>query len=159
MEFIPIAYCCTVSLLLMILVFPFTTYLKRVSYNLLATSNVLLIIYAVFLARQLWGLFLLARQMNDTYPGMQGQVSGIIDGFFVRQLLIILLPVLFIFKRWRSNIWLSAVLLVLVYWNYPISFWNTYHLLFKVLSYLCLFAATYALIWLRNQLPIQSYAE
>jgi hypothetical protein len=159
MELIPIAYCCVIPLLLIVLFLPFRFSFKKYILNLLATANVLMIPYAVFLVRQLLGIVQLAKKMAGSFHLEKQPVYGSVNGFFIRDLLIILLAVCFLFKKLRSNLVFTLCLLVLVCWNHPVGFWNTYNLLFKIPAYLCLFCAAYALLWLWNKLPYQSFVK
>lgn len=154
MQFIQVAYCTTVPLLLMVLWVTRRSD-KKVLLNILAVSNFLLIGYSLFLIRQLVGLYQLSQQfqVNDRV----GRVT--IDLPVVRLLLVILLPIFFLYKPLRHNRLLTLVTLVLLYWNNPVYSWNDYDLFTKIPVYLSLFSSGYALLWLLKQLPHQSRKE
>lgn len=156
MELLPVAYCCIVPVLLLLMFSPLKDYLKKQCANALATINLLMLFHAIFLVRQLIGLLLLAKTLSNTFHMSKRSVPDIFDGFALRNIVIILLPLLFLRRQWRISLLPTICLLVFIYWNHSFAFWNTYHLAFKIPAYCCLFCAGYALLWLFNQLPYQS---
>ena len=148
MEFIKIAYCITVPFLLLLSVIGW----KKNSTNLLAVTNILLIGHSVFLARQLVGMYQLAKSFSINYHDfLSGQ-----EGFIIRLLAAVLLPLFSLHSFFRKNRVFSFCLVLLMYTLFPLSTWNTYNLAFKILPYLCLLCSAYALLWLLNKLPYQS---
>lgn len=154
MQFIQVAYCTTVPFLLI------TQWVTRKPYsnllrNILAVSNFLLIGYSLFLIRQLVGLYQLSQQfqVNDTAGRFTMDLPA------VRLMLVIILPVLFLYKPLRHSRPLTWVILILLYWNNPLYSWNDYDLFTKIPVYLSLFSSGYALLWLLKQLPHQSRKE
>jgi hypothetical protein len=150
-EFIKIAYCILVPLLLLI------TFLNRkpaarYAYNLLATINVLLIGHSIFLTRQVKGVYDLAQAFGLHYGSFFKDNYGLL----IRLTLIVLLPLLSLFRVFRINRWYSLSLLILLYWVFPVSSWNLFDLPVKIAAFGCLWCAAYALFWLLNQLPYQS---
>lgn len=157
--FIQIAYCCSIPLLLFFSLRFVTGKWALISHQLIATSNILLLLLSAFLVKQSMGLYHLAKQTTFFQHNASHNVIDLIDGFFIRQLIIILLPLLFLFKKWRGNKILTLCMLLLMYWNNPVSVWNNYDLLFKVLAYLSLLTAAFALLWMSNQFTVQSDSE
>jgi len=151
MDFIKIAYGVTIPVFLL-LIWIRRQPMKNYAINLLAVSNILLIGNSVFLSRQLIGAYQLAKQFSINYH----HFFSLTDGFVIRLLLLIFLPLLSLISLFRKNQLFSIVLVVLVYWTSPVSSWNTYGLLFKIAGYLCLLCSVYALGWLLNKLPYQS---
>lgn len=154
MQFIQVAYCTTVPLLLImqwVTPKPYSNLLR----NILAVSNFLLIGYSLFLIRQLVGLYQLSQQfqVNDTAGRFTMDLPA------VRLMLVIILPVLFLYKPLRHSRPLTWVILILLYWNNPLYSWNDYDLFTKIPVYLSLFSSGYALLWLLKQLPHQSRKE
>jgi hypothetical protein len=154
MQFIQVAYCTTIPLLLIAL-WVSRKPLQKVLLQILAVSNFLLIGYSFFLLRQLVGLYRLSQQF---------QVSDVVRTTTlalpaVRLCLVIILPVLFLYQPLRHNRLLTLVILVLLYWNNPVYSWNDYDLFTKIPVYLSLFSSAYALLWLLKQLPHQSRKE
>ncbi|MES2373510.1 MAG: hypothetical protein V4557_13100 [Bacteroidota bacterium] len=148
MEFIKIAYCITVPFLLFLSMVGW----KRNSINVLAVTNVLLIGHSVFLTRQLMGMYQLIKSLSLDYGDyLSGQ-----QGFIIRLLAVILLPLLSLHSFFRKNRFFSLCITVLIVTVFPLSTWNTYGLTFKILPYLCLLCSGYALLWLLNKLPYQS---
>lgn len=154
MQFIQVAYCTTVPFLLMALWVTRKSD-KKIFLNILAVSNLLLIGYSLFLVRQLVGLYQLSQQfqVNDTAGKFTMDLPA------VRLLLVIILPIFFLYKPLRHSWLLTVLILVLLYWNNPVYSWNDYALFTKIAVYLSLFSSGYALLWLLKQLPHQSRKE
>lgn len=131
--------------------FPYHRYAKAV----LSATNLILTIYSIFLVKQMIGMAQWAQelirqsgiQIKDLPPFEP-------DAFFYRLMCMIILPWLFLVRKCRNTPWLSLVLLGIIYSGATGS-WNTYDLLFKVLHYLSLLCAVYALLWLLKELPFQ----
>lgn len=151
MEFTQIAYCCTVPFLLL-----FSWIGKKKNtfllINSIAVSNLLVMGYAVFLIRQMIGLYQLGKQLQISPQGPPPPI----DIAAMRLLLVMILPFLSLLKPVRNNRLFSLLLLGLLYWNNPVTYWNTYDLFTKIPVYLSAFCAGYALLWLMKQLPYQS---
>ncbi|MEN9685246.1 MAG: hypothetical protein RLZZ28_1032 [Bacteroidota bacterium] len=150
MEFIQIAFCSTVPLLLLVSLF--RSKQQYFFFNLLAASNLVMIGYSIFELRQLVALYQFAREM-----GIDTRLK--FNDFNVasfRLAVVILLPFLSLFRRFRNSLRFSVLLLVLLYWNYPVQYWNNLGLLLKIASYCCMLCSSYALLWLMHQLPHQS---
>jgi hypothetical protein len=150
MEFIKIAYCVTVPLLLCY------CWLYRGNnkwaINLLAVTNLLLIGNSIFLLRQLWGFYQLSKVIpSTTVMDFQPDIVAL-----VHLLLVMVLPFFFLNRKLRKNHWFSLSVLVVLYAFYPFYTWNGYDLSTKIPVYFCLLCITYALLWLCNQLPYQS---
>jgi hypothetical protein len=148
MEFIKIAYCVTVPVLLLLSMIGW----KKNSINLLALTNLLLIGHSVFLIKQLIGMYQLMRSFSIEYYDFLSEQQG----FIMRVTAVILLPLFSLHSSFRKNRLFSFCLVVLIYIVFPLSSWNTYDLAFKILPYLCLLCSGYALLWLLNKLPYQS---
>ena len=124
--------------------------------NIITAANILLILNSVFQIRQWLGMYYLAKQLN---------ISAEHDYNFLKfnyqlclQLLIIMLPLLFLFKKLSANLWLTILMLILLWWNdivASVGYYNTDNFIFKILNYSCLLTATYALLWLQKRLPSQ----
>lgn len=147
MEFIQVAYCLTVPLLLLLIVFA-KKEIRGYSKNLLAVSNILLIGHSLFLIRQLLGFYSLLKQYGEI-PATQQKLD--VDA--IRLLALIILPFLSLIGPLRRNIFFSAVLMVLLYWHHPYFTWNMFNLPVKIPYYISLVCTTYALLWLIKQLP------
>lgn len=156
MEFIQIAYCCIAPFLLIVAKLHYNERSKQLGANLLATANVLLIFYGVFLMRQMVGLYQLVKQTATMFKVEQPSAPDSLRWFFVRQAALILLPVFFLWRNLRTNIFITIAILTLLFWDHPMIVWNTYDLGFKIANYLFLFCSGYALLWLLNSLPHQS---
>ena len=159
MEFIQIAYCCITPFLLIVAYLHYNEKIKQLGANLLATANVLLPFYSVFIFRQMLGLYHLAKQAADLFQTTQPTAPEGLQWFLARQVAVILLPLLFLWKKLQASIILTVILLLLLFWDHPVTIWNTYDLGFKIASYFFLFCSGYALLWLLNLLPYQSSPE
>jgi hypothetical protein len=149
MEFIKIAYCVTVPLLL------FCAWLRswrKWAINTLAVTNLLLIGNSVFLVKQLWGFYRLA-QYFPAPPGTDLNPDIVAS---IHLLSVILLPFFSLIARLRRNQWFSLLVFLVLYKFYPLSTWNFFDLATKIPQYFCLLCASYALLWLFNRLPYQS---
>ncbi len=154
MEFIKIAFMITTPLFILWIWFGNQSY-KKIAFNLLAVSNFLLIGNSVFLAWQLYGAFKIAKMLSiDIWQSM-----GMIDGFMVRVGFLIILPLLTYYRNIRKSPFFSLVMLLLLYWTFPVNSWNGFDLLFKIPGYLCLFCAVFALTWLLKKLPYQTTVD
>ena len=149
MEFIQIAYCVTVPVLLLLSWFGSR---KDFFMNVLAVSNMLLIGYSYFLIRQLIGFYQLSKQFNIEHK----KADELLDLSMVRLLLVIVLPFLSLVPRINKRHLFSIVLVSLLYWNSPLFSWNGYDLFTKIPMYFCLLCSGYALLWLLKKLPYQS---
>ncbi len=156
MEFVDSAYRYLIPILLFILISVSNKY-KIVLFRLVAVCNVLLIFHSFFVARQLYGIYRLIHVFK-----LQDVSYHYHFGWFdVRMGLIMLLPFLFVFKRFQKSILLTLLLLFLLWWdktdvllNFEISSFDIV-LLIKILNYACLYIAAYALLWLLQRLPYQ----
>ena len=137
--------------------------------NCLAVSNHLLILYSWYLIHKFYQLIQFILSLNiptDKVPNKPIEISW----FQIKFLLLILLPYLFLFKKLARTFWLSMVMLVLLQWDFFVLLYNTlvqgeessgvlfympYLIEFKILNYICLFVAVYALLWLLKRLPSQ----
>ncbi|MCA6449397.1 MAG: hypothetical protein IM584_08620 [Chitinophagaceae bacterium] len=151
MQFIQVAYCITVPLLLLGLLVAGGG-IRKLFTNLLAVSNLLLIGYSIFLVRKLVALYQFSRQFQLKQPEQIFQL----DLMSIRLLLVIFLPWFFLYRPLRQNRWYSLLLLLLLYWNDPVYSWNDYDLFTKIPVYLSACCSGYALLWLQNELPYQS---
>lgn len=154
MAFIEMAFAVTAPLLLLLSWwknFPYQSYAKA----LLAASCLIMMVYSVFLVNQLITMAQLAQELIK-YSGMKIETLPPFepDAFFYRLMSMIILPWLFLIRKCRNTPWLPMVLLIVVYTGGTGS-WNQYDLLFKVLNYLSLLCAVYALLWLLRELPFQ----
>jgi hypothetical protein len=152
MEFIKIAYCVTVPLILLYAWLPGKTIYKGWAINLLAVSNLLLIGNTLFLLRQLWAFY----QLSKAFPQSHGLVFQPAILSTIHLLLIIVMPFLSLIGSFRRNRWFSLLVLVVFFAFYPVNTWNLYDLGAKIMQYICLLCTAYALCWLFKRLPYQS---
>ena len=151
LEFIKIAYCVSIPLLLL-LSFITIAGLNKHAINLISLTNILLIGYSFYLGWQLLAMYQLARQFSSGQHSMSYTDSGIL----IRMGLVMLLPLLSLQPRIRANRIFTFALLALLFWVFPPFSWNVYGIGYKIPAYFCLLCSAYALLWLLNQLPHQS---
>ena len=156
MEFIDSAYLFLQPLLLFILISVSNKW-KIVVFRLVAVSNSLLTFHSFFVARQLYGIY----QLLHAFRPQDVSYHYHFGWFDLRMTLIILLPFLFVFKRFQKSILLTVLMLVLLWWdkteivlNVDISSFDIVTMV-KILNYGCLYIAAYALLWLLQKLPYQ----
>ena len=149
MSFIQIAYCITVPIFLLFSLF--SAY-RHFLMNVLVVSNLLLVGYSMFVTRQLYALYQLAKQLGFDHFKMES-VYGV-DA--LRLLLIIVLPFFSLIDGFQKSRLYSMLLVSLLYWNNRVFTWNTFDLFSKIPAYFCLLCSGYALLWLLKKLPYQS---
>ncbi len=167
-EFIDVAY--TFSILFIIVGALFFKKETAIWFkNLLTVSNHLLILYSWYLLYQFYQLLKFILSLNikvDKIPKQPIQLGW----FEIKFILLITLPYLFLSKKLARNIVLSLAMFVILQWNVIVMLYNSlfnqqatldilfympYLAEFKILNYLCLFVAVYALLWLLKRLPSQ----
>jgi hypothetical protein len=161
MEFIDIAYSYLTPLLLLgILVLKKST--RKYIFNTIAFVNIALIFYSIFIARQLYALYYISKSL----PFSNNRYHFNIGWLQLRLGLLMLLPVVFLFRKLSANLLITCSILVLLWWDKiqflyksgdtsVYGFYSGIDLLFKILNYTCLLIAGYALLWLFNRLPYQ----
>ncbi len=154
MAFIEMAFAITAPFLILFSwwkKFRYRAYAKAI----LSASCLIMIVYTIYLLQQLVRMAQLAQEwikqagikMNELPPFEP-------DAFFYRLMGMIILPWLFLIRKCRNTPWLAMILLGIIYSGGTGS-WNDFDLLFKVLNYLSLLCAVYALLWLLRELPFQ----
>lgn len=154
MAFIEIAFAVTAPFLILF------SWWKQFRYHkfakaILSATCLITIVYAVFLVQQLIDMAQLAQELiKQSGIKIEDLPPVEPDAFFYRLMSMIILPWLFLIRKCRNTPWLAILLLAVIYSGGTGS-WNDYNLLFKVLHYLCLLCAVYALLWLLRELPFQ----
>jgi len=168
-EFIDTAYSCTIIFLVVAFYTAKQPYKKYIN-SCITTSNYLLIFYSWYLSYQFYKLIQFIYSLNIQIPEEAKKQPIEISWFQIKFILLILLPYLFLIKKFSDSKILAIVMLVLLQWD---IFVNWYHVLingektsgilfytpylaeFKILNYICLFIGVYALLWLLKRLPNQ----
>ena len=153
LEFIKIAYCVSIPLLLLFSFISFSG-LNKYALNLISLSNILLIGYSGYLVFQLMAFYDVARAMHFE----PSSTSRPATGFLIKLSLICFLPLLSLHPYIRRNRIYTLALLVMLFWVFPPFSWNLFDISYKIPVYFCLLCSAYALFWLLNQLPHQSRA-
>jgi hypothetical protein len=167
-EFIDTAY----SITILFLIAGTLIYKKKVAdyfNNCIAVSNHLLILYSWYLVYQLYKLLRFILSLNLNLEEAKKQPVEI-SWYDIKFLLLILLPYFFISKKVAKNKLASLLMLVLLQWDMVaiaykalftkqpstgIILYMPYLVEYKILNYLSLFVAVYALLWLLKRLPSQ----
>lgn len=153
MVFINVAYATTVPLLLLV-TWLGNAWWKKYAIAVLSVTNLLLILHSLFIARQLLGMFWLAKAVTAQLNLQSYPLPYHTDWFTIRLALMLLLPFLFLYRKYRNNVWISAGMLLL-YGGMLDGWGNHGNLVLKILNYLSLLCGAYALLWLRKLLPFQ----
>ncbi len=142
---------------------------KLYSKSLLATINVSLIFYVIYQCYDYYQLYRMAEMfgVSISFKGMLKLMSTNKWEAF-KNIAVLIIPFIFLFKRLSANIVLTIAMLVLIKWPilekwyqkiaYPNITYSTYKAdftTFQVLNYGCLLIAIYALLFLLKRLPHQ----
>lgn len=167
-QFIDIGYAFSILFLIVFALISkkqISIYLK----NCIVVSNHLLILFSWYLLYQFYQIIQFILSLNlkmDKVPKQPIEISW----FQIKFLLIVTLPYLFLFKKLSKNYVLSVAMLILLQWDFFAMLYNSFikgeensGILFyipyladlKILNYICLFIAVYALLWLLKRLPSQ----
>lgn len=154
MAFIEPAYAFTVPFLLLFSWLGYKSY-KRYAKALMAATNLIFILYSVFLINQLIELARFGQElMRQSGIKPEDLPPFEPDAYFYRLTALIILPWLFLVRPVRNTPWLSIIILGIIAAGGTGS-WNYFDLLFKILHYGSLLCAVYALLWLLKELPFQ----
>lgn len=152
---------------------------KKWLLNVIATSNFLLVVYCFYCyASLLYLIESLFQNFSDqskyegyTFWYSKADLFSPYGWLFYANSLALILPFLFLFKKLRVNLWLVVIetillwleeiglLITKLFRDYLPSSWSVYYTEasnpFRVLNYICMFIAAYALLWLLKKLPSQ----
>lgn len=127
-------------------------------YNLLATFNLMLFFYGLYLVRILIGLVQFFRPIirdvnltnysNTSYLEPVLRISGMV-----------FLPFFFLIPRIRKNIFFTIFICIYTIWNFSPNNWDAFEIVLKLFFCLSVFAATYAVLWFFEKLPSQKLSH
>jgi len=148
--FISTAYLILFPILLFVIPFSSKQY-DRYLLSLRATLQFSLIVYSIYLVRQLIGLYQFRKMFHMPESSLDYLGSGLIE-----MCCIIALPFLFLFKRVLHS-WVNGLLVWLILfhaswkqdWVLPYDGWQ---LVNAVLFYISLLTSIYALLWLLKKI-------
>ncbi len=139
---------------------------KGISKNIITTLNFSLLFFVLFLCRQYYELYNMAKIFGVTItPEGLWQLMMTNKPVAFKNTLTLLLPLLFISKKLSQSIMLGGVMLVLLWWdvcyavvkkeNYslPISLYNP--LLFPILKYTSLLIGLFGFLYITKRLKNQ----
>jgi len=156
MEFIDTAYLFSIPLFLLLSLIKINKY-QKYCINIIATANTVLILNSFFIIRQLFGFYYLGKKLGIEYHDQSFSLIKYLGNTFYIQLAIILMPVLFLYKKLAASKWLSVIMLILLFSiHHSFFFYSLSAILFHWLNYFCLMIGAYALLWLLKRLPFQS---
>ncbi len=160
MEFTDVGYSYLAPVLLLVLLFIKNEY-KAYCKSILMATNVCLLFFVVSACREYYGLYMMAKNFgfNVSFEGLLKLASTNIP-FAVKNLLVIILPLLFFSKELSGSIILTIVMIVLFWWDVasaalthqPIHFpgYNYSSIFFLILRFFCLLTAIFSFMWLRR---------
>jgi len=149
MEFIAVAYVCTLLILLPWLLKGAPVWVRWI----LLAMNVWLPLYSFSLARIWWQLIQLARMFPSKTGTPPIQWYEWLDSFLIQQLVIIFLPILFFWNKWRGNLLLSIFLGAIIYIYHPYHNWNLFRWEQGLCIWISLLFISFAALWLTQQIP------
>jgi hypothetical protein len=138
--------------------------------NLLAALNVSLVFFVVYKCLDYYQIYKMAQMfgVSITFDGLLKLMSTN-KWEAIKNIAVLLLPFLFLFKKLSANVLLTIVAIILVKWDfierlyekiaYPNitkSYYQSEYSVFHILNYGCLFIAIYALLFLLKRLPHQA---
>lgn len=128
---------------------------KQYAKAILAATNLIFILYAIFLTNQLVEMARFGQElMRNAGITVEELPPFEPDAFFYRLMALILLPWLFLIRVVRNTPWLSIIILSVIFMGGAGS-GNYFDLTFKILHYVSLLCGVYALLWLLKELPFQ----
>lgn len=157
MDFFPIIYFIFQFLLLVII--GITPIFKRqILYNLMATLNIMLWFYGLYLVRVLIGLIQFFRPIIRNIEFQHYDSSSYIEPI-IRMGGMVFLPFFFLIPRYRKNILFTTLICIYTFWNFTPSYLSVFEISLKIFFCGSVFAATYAVLWLFEKLPSQTVAN
>lgn len=144
MSFISIAYvvsCC--------LLFPWLIRRPSVAaLRILSAVNIWLPLYSIFLFQQ-WTWFY---QLYVLLPPAQINHSidwyEMLDMHLMAKIILTLLPLLFLWKRWRSHRGLTFFLFLILLIYHPPTYWNLYNWYFHLIAWVSMLCISFSVFWL-----------
>ncbi len=139
------------------------------SKSLLSALNVSLVFFVIYKCLDYYQLYKMAQifGVSISFKGLLRLMSTNKWEAF-KNIVVLLLPFLFLFKKLSANVLLTLCMLVLIKWDvidrlyekiaYPNvsrSYYQPEYSGFQILNYGCLFIAIYALLFLLKRLPHQ----
>lgn len=169
MPFVDVAYGYLVLVFLLAILFERKNSFSY-SKSLLAALNISLLFFVVYKCLDYYQLYKMAQifGVSITFGGLIKLMSTNKWEAF-KNIVVLLLPFLFLFKKLSTNVLLTLAALTIIKWDfiertyekivYPNitkSYYQPEYSVFHVLNYGCLFIAIYALLFLLKRLPHQA---
>ncbi len=157
MDFFPVIYIILQFLLLVFI--GITLPFKRLMlYNILATLNLMLWFYGLYLSRVLIGLVQFLRPIIQKVEIDQYASTSYLEPI-LRIGGMVFLPFFFLIPSLRKNILFTILLSVYTFWNFTPSYLSLFEISLKIFFCVSIFAATYAVLWFFEKLPSQTVAN
>ncbi len=166
MEFTDIGYSYLAPVLLLLLVLlkhEYKTYCRR----FLIAANVCLLFFVISACREFYGLYLMAQNfgINVSLNGLLKLASTNIP-FAAKNILALILPLCFLFKRLSDNLFLTICMVIIFWWDaandiiahQPIHLPGSNYspIIFLSLRFVSLLVGMYSFLWLVNRYPKNS---
>ena len=166
MEFVDVGYAYLAPILILLCLLiknKKAVYLK----SLLEAINVSLLFFIISATRSYYGLYLLAKSFgfNVTPQGLLKFASTNIL-YFAKNILMLLLPILFVVKRLSGNLVLSTIMVVFLWYDVLFCLFNSQPFqlvgsnyapfMIPLLRYSCLIMSIYSFLWLIKRLSVNS---
>ncbi len=155
MDFFPILYILIQLLLLAAMVFTSRTQ-KNLIFNLLATLNLMLCFYGLYLLRVFIGLVQFFRPIiRNIEVSNYASTSSYLEPI-MRIGGMVFLPLLFLIPWCRKSILCTIFFCIYIIWNVTPNYGDQFEIVIKIFFCISLFAATYGVLWFFKKLPSQT---
>jgi len=168
MEFVDVAYAYLAPILVILILLIKNK--KAVFFkSILEILNISLLFFVISAIREYYGLYILAQSFgfNVTPQGLLKFASTNIP-YFTKNILLLLLPFLFIVRRLSGNLFLSILIIVFFWYDvlfclftskpYQLLGSNYFPFLIPILRYTCLIIGLYSFLWLIKRLSVNRNA-
>ncbi len=154
MDLFPIIYL-IVQFLLIVIIGITPPFKRQLLYNLMATLNMMLWFYGLYLIRILIGLVQFLRPIIQKVEMDQYDSTSYTEPI-LRMAGMVFLPFFFLIPSLRKSILFTILISMYTFWNFSPSYLNSFEILLKIFFCVSVFAATYAVLWLFQKHPSQT---
>jgi hypothetical protein len=152
MDLFPLLY--FIIQVLIVVIILFGSFKNKWLYNLVATLNLMLFFYGLYLVRILIGLVQFFRPIISNV-----ELSNYSNTAYLEPILriagMVFLPFFFLIPSIRKNILFTILICFYAIWNFTPSNWNVFEIILKLFFCISVFASTYAVLWFFEKLPSQ----
>lgn len=151
MSFVSIAYMISCCLLLPWLFWRRTVHTAS---RILQSINIWLPLYSIFLIQQWMWVYQLFLMMPEASGTSDIRWYEVLDLYFFAQFILMFLPFLFLWKRWRNHRGLSIFLFLLLIFYHPIKNWDLFNWHLHAAEWVSMLFISFSIFWLS-----QSFAD